>query len=77
MWKPVFYYFEMLPPISKVIVFLYYFLQYDEVILSGLLDGCYHYIIFMDLVKGQNQDQNYLQGQVSLKSKSDLAITLL
>ena len=61
MWKPVFsYYFEMLPPISKVIVFLYYFLQYDEVILSGLLDGCYRCIIFMDIVKGQNQNQNYL-----------------
>ena len=31
-------------------VFLSYFLQYDEVLLSSLLDSCYHYIVFMDPV---------------------------
>ena len=43
MWKPVFfsYYFEMLPPLLKVIVLFCYFLQYDEVFLLSLLDGCY------------------------------------
>ena len=34
------YYFERLPPVSKVIVFFCYFLQYDEVFLISLLNGC-------------------------------------
>ena len=33
-------------------VFVCYFLQYDEVLLICLLDGCYHYLVFMDLVNG-------------------------
>ena len=28
-------------------VFLCYFLQYDEVFLISLLEGCYHYLVFM------------------------------
>ena len=63
MWKPVFFlvhvktslfscYFEMLPPLSKVIVFFCYFLRYDEVFLISLLNGCYHYLVFMHPVNG-------------------------
>ena len=29
-------------------VLLFYFLQYDEVLLSSLLDDCYQYIVFID-----------------------------
>ena len=31
-------------------VFLCYFLQYGEVFLISLLDGCYHYLVFVDPV---------------------------
>ena len=51
------YYFEMLPPLSKVIVFFCYFLQYDEVFLISLLDGCYHYLVFMDPVNGYSKSK--------------------
>ena len=47
------YYFEMLPPLFKVIVFFSVtFLQYDVVVLISLLDGCYHHLVFMDPVNG-------------------------
>ena len=53
MWKPVFFlYSKMFPSLSKVIVFFSYFLQYDEVFLISLLDICYHYLVFVDPVKG-------------------------
>ena len=38
--------------------FLFYFLQYDELILSSLLDGCYHYIVFMDPVNGYSKSKS-------------------
>ena len=46
------YCFEMLLPLSKVLVFFCYFLQYDESVFDSLLDGCYLYLVFMDLVSG-------------------------
>ena len=48
--KSFFLLFEMLPPLSKVIVFLCYFLQYDEIFLIRLLECCYHYLICLDPV---------------------------
>ena len=36
----------------SVTVCLCNFLQYNEVLLSSLLDGCYHYLVFMDPVNG-------------------------
>ena len=47
------YYFKMLSTLLKVIVFLFYLLQYAEVFLISLLDGCYSYLVFiMDPVNG-------------------------
>ena len=57
------YYFEMWPPLSKVIVFLCY------VLFNSLLEGCYHYLIFMDPVNGYSKSKLLLKEQVSLKSK--------
>ena len=36
-------------------LFLCYFLQYYEVLLSSLLDSCYHYLVFMDPVNGYSK----------------------
>ena len=36
----------------KSLCFLCYSFQYDEVYLMDLLDGCYHYLVFMDTVNG-------------------------
>ena len=47
----LFSYLEMLTPLSKVIVFLCYFLE-DEVFFISLLNGCYHYLVLMDPVNG-------------------------
>ena len=44
-------------------VFLCYFL------LSSLLEGCYHYLVFMDPVNGYSKSKLLLKEQVSLKSK--------
>ena len=63
------YYFEMLPLLSKVIVFFCYFLQYDEVFLISLLGGCYHYLVFMHLVKGYSKSKLLVKDKISLKSK--------
>ena len=63
------YFFEMLPRLSKVIVFFCYFLQYDEVFLIGFLDGFYHYLVFMDPVSGCSNSKLLVKEQVSLKSK--------
>ena len=63
----------MWPPLSKFIVFLCYFLQYDEVLLISLLDGCYHYLVFMNPVNG-SKSKLLVKEQVSLKSKSDSAM---
>ena len=68
------YYFEMWPTLSKVIVFLCYFLQYDEVFLTSLLDGCYHYLVFINPVNGYSKLQLPVKKQVSLKSKIRLTI---
>ena len=38
--------------IESHFVFLCYFLQYDEVFLINLLDGCYHYLVFADPING-------------------------
>ena len=54
-------------------VFLGYFLQYDKVLLRSLLDGCYHYLVFMDLVNGYSKPKLFVKEQVSLKNKSDSA----
>ena len=43
--------------IKSHFVFLCYFLQYDEVFLSSLLDGCYHNIVFMDPVNGYSKSK--------------------
>ena len=43
-----FYYFKMWLPLLKVIKFFCFLLQHDEVFLISLLDGCYHYLVFMD-----------------------------
>ena len=67
----------MWPPLSKFIVFLCYFLQYDEVLLISLLDGCYHYLVFMDPVNGYSKSKLLVKEQVSLKSKSDSAMSLI
>ena len=50
--SPFSYCFEMWSPSSKVTVLFCYFFQYDEVFLISLLDGCYHYLVFMDPVNG-------------------------
>ena len=55
------YYFEIWPPLSKVIVFLCYML------FNSLLEGCY--LIFMDPVNGYSKPKLLLKEQVSLKSK--------
>ena len=59
----------MLPPLSKVIVSLCYFLQYDEVFLISLSDGCYHYLVFMDPVKDCSKSKLLVKEYISLKSK--------
>ena len=50
-------------------IFLSSFLQYDEVFLSSLLDGCYHYLVFMDPVSGYSNSKLTAKQQVLLKSK--------
>ena len=57
----------MWPPLSKVIV-LCYFLHYDKVFLSSLLDF-YHYLAFMDPINGYSKSKLLAKAQVSLKSK--------
>ena len=69
--KPVFfsYYFEILPPLLTVIVFFCYFLQYDDVFLIDLLDGCYHYLVLRDPVNDYSNSELLVKEYVSLKSK--------
>ena len=50
-------------------IFLYFFLQYDEVFLSSFLDSCYHYLVFMGPVNGYSKSKLLVKEQVSLKSK--------
>ena len=52
--------------LSKVIAFLCYLL-YDEELL--ILDGCYHYLVFMNPVNGYLMSRLPIKMQVSLKSK--------
>ena len=53
----------------RIIVFLRYFLQYDEVLLRSLLDGCYDYLVFMDPVNGYSKPKLFVKEQVSFKNK--------
>ena len=47
--------------IKSYCVFLWYFLHYGEAFSISLLDGCYHYLVFMDPVGSMVvQRQNYL-----------------
>ena len=39
----------------KTVCFLCYFIQYEEVFLSRLLESCYHYLVFMDPVNGYSK----------------------
>ena len=50
--------------IESSFVFLCYFL------LSSLLEGCYHYLVFMDPVNSYSTSKLLLKEQVSLKSKT-------
>ena len=59
------HYFEMWSLPSKFIVFLYYFLPCDEV----LLGVCYHCLVFMDPVNGYSKSKLLVKQQVLLKSK--------
>ena len=47
-------------------VFLCYFLQYDEVSLINLLDGCYHYLVFIIPVNGYSKSKVLVKEQISL-----------
>ena len=60
-----FYYFELWPPLPKAIVFFSYFL------LSSLLDGCYHYLVFVDLVNGSLKSKSLAKEQVSIQNKNN------
>ena len=50
-------------------IFLYFFFQYGKVFPISLLDGCYHYLVFMDPVNGYSKSKLLVKEQVSLKSK--------
>ena len=50
-------------------IFLYFFLQYEKVFSISLLDGYYHYLVFMDPVNGFSKSELLVKEQVSLKSK--------
>ena len=53
-----FLYFENVATfIKSYCVFLCYFLQYDEVFLVSLLNGCYHYLVFMIPVNGCSESK--------------------
>ena len=59
----------MWPPLSKVTAFFCFFLQYDEVFLSSLLNGCYHYLDFMDPVN------DYSESKLLVKSDSAMSVS--
>ena len=55
--------------IERHCIFLHFFLQYGEVFRSNLLEGCYHYLVFMDPVNCCSKSKLLVKEQVSLKSK--------
>ena len=55
------YLFKIWSPLLKAIVFLSVTL-----ILSSLLDDCYHYLVFMDPVNGYSKSKLLVKKQVSL-----------
>ena len=71
------YYFEILPPLLKVTVFFCYFVQYDDVFLIDLLDGCYHYLVLRDPVNDYSNSELLVKEYVSLKSKIRLGYACL
>ena len=69
-WKPVFFSIisKCYQLYRKSMCFSVTFLQYDEVFLISLLDGCYHYLIFMDKANG-SKSKLLVKDYISLKSK--------
>ena len=59
----------MQAPLLNVIAFFCFFLQYDKVFLSSLLDGCNHYLVFMDPVNDYSKSKLNVKEQLSVKSK--------
>ena len=53
--------------IESHFVFLCYFLQYEGFFIS-FLDGCYHYLVFMDPVNGCSRSKLLVKEYISLKS---------
>ena len=67
--SPFSYYFIMLPPLLKIMVFFCYFLQYDEVFLISFLGCCYHCPAFYGSCQWLFKSKLLVKDLISFKKK--------